>query len=91
MGSSAGNIEITTVDNKSNPETSISVYQNLLQQNYDFIFEDGGSLMVQRKSTVAEQHHRLMLTPAGFAQALYKRGYKYILLHRQQPDTENRR
>jgi branched-chain amino acid transport system substrate-binding protein len=71
-------VEITTVDNKSNPETGVSVYQNLLQQNYDFIFEDGGSLMVQRESTVAEQHHRLMLAPAGFAQALYKRGYKYL-------------
>src|ERR1700691_1242733 len=34
------NIEITTVDNKSNPETGVSVYQDLLQQNYDFIFED---------------------------------------------------
>jgi branched-chain amino acid transport system substrate-binding protein len=71
-------IEINTVDNKSNPETGVSVYQDLLQQNYDFIFEDGGSLMVQRESTVAEQHHRLMLAPAGFAQALYKRGYKYL-------------
>jgi branched-chain amino acid transport system substrate-binding protein len=71
-------VEITTVDNKSAPETGVSVYQDLLQKNYDFIFEDGGSLMVQRESTLAEQHHRLMLAPAGFAQALYKRGYKYL-------------
>jgi len=71
-------VEITTVDDKSNPETGVSVYQNLLQENFDFIFEDGGSLMVQRESTLAEQHHRLMLAPAGFAQALYKRGYKYL-------------
>ena len=71
-------VEITTVDNKSNPETGVSVYQDLLQENYDFIFEDGGSLMVQRESTIAEQHHRLMLAPAGFARALYQRGYKYL-------------
>lgn len=71
-------VDITTVDNKSSPETGVSVYQDLLQKNYDFIFEDGGSLMVQRESTLAEQNHRLMLAPAGFAQALYKRGYKYL-------------
>lgn len=71
-------VEITMVDNQSNPETGVSVYQDLLRQNYDFIFEDGGSLVVQRESTVAEQHHRLMLAPAGFAEALYKRGYKYL-------------
>lgn len=71
-------VEITMVDNKSSPETGVSIYQDLLRQDYDFIFEDGGSLMVQRESTVAEQHHRLMLAPAGFAQALYKRGYKYL-------------
>ena len=71
-------IDIVTVDNKSNPETGVSIYQDFLQKNFDFIFEDGGSLMVQRKSTLAEQNHRLMLAPAGFAQALYKRGYKYL-------------
>ena len=71
-------VEITTVDNKSSPETGVSIYQKLLQENYDFIFEDGGSLMVQRELTLAEQHQRLMLAPAGFAQAPYKRGYKYL-------------
>jgi branched-chain amino acid transport system substrate-binding protein len=71
-------VEITTVDNKSNPDTGLSVYQRMLQSKYDFIFEDGGSLMVQRESTLAEQQRRLMLAPAGFAKALYNRGYKYL-------------
>lgn len=71
-------VEISTVDNKSNPETGVAIYQKMLQEKFDFIFEDGGSLMVQRESTLAEQNKRLMLAPAGFARALYRRGYKYL-------------
>jgi branched-chain amino acid transport system substrate-binding protein len=71
-------VVVDIVDNKSSPDTGVAIYQRMLQDNYDFIFEDGGSLLVQRESTIAEQHHRLMLAPAGFARALYKRGYKYL-------------
>jgi branched-chain amino acid transport system substrate-binding protein len=70
-------VQLDFVDNKSSPETGISIYQRFLQANEDFIFEDGGSALVQRESTLAEQHHMLMLAPAGFARALYQRGYKF--------------
>ena len=42
-------VELTFIDNKSNPETGVAVYQRLVQGGYDFIFEDGGSAMVQRE------------------------------------------
>jgi branched-chain amino acid transport system substrate-binding protein len=71
-------IVMTFVDNKSNPEDAVSIYQRLLQDGNEFIFENGGSLIVQRESTLAEQHQKLFLAPNGFARALYLRGYKYL-------------
>jgi branched-chain amino acid transport system substrate-binding protein len=71
-------VQLTIIDNKSNPEDAVAIYQRLLQDNNEFIFEDAGSLIVQRESTIAEQHHKLFLVPAGFAKALYERGYKYL-------------
>jgi branched-chain amino acid transport system substrate-binding protein len=71
-------VVMTFVDNKSNPEDAVSIYQRLLQDGNEFIFENGGSLIVQRESTLAEQRQKLFLAPNGFAQALYERGYKYL-------------
>jgi branched-chain amino acid transport system substrate-binding protein len=71
-------VEITFIDNKSNVDTGVSVAQRLLQGDYEFVFEDGGSALVQRESTLSEQYKKLMLAPAGFAKALYARGYKYL-------------
>ncbi len=71
-------VEITFVDNKSNPEDAVAIYQRLLQDGNEFVFEEGGSLLVQRESTLAEQRHKLFLVPNGFARALYERGYKYL-------------
>lgn len=71
-------VAMTFLDNKSNPETAVAIYERLLQDNHDFIFENGGSLVVQRESTLAEQRQKLFLVPNGFARALYLRGYKYI-------------
>lgn len=71
-------VVMTFVDNKSNPETAVAIFERLLQDNNDFIFENGGSLIVQRESTLAEQRQKLFLVPNGFARALYLRGYKHI-------------
>jgi branched-chain amino acid transport system substrate-binding protein len=71
-------VELTFVDNKSSPEDAVAIYQRMLQDKYDFIFENAGSLIVQRESTLAEQHHKLFLAANGFAQSLYMRGYKYL-------------
>jgi len=71
-------VAITFIDNKSNPEDAVAIYQRLLQDGNEFIFENGGSIIVQRESTLAEQHQKLFLAPNGFAQALYERGYKYL-------------
>jgi branched-chain amino acid transport system substrate-binding protein len=71
-------VELTFIDNKSSTETGVSIYQRLLQGGYDFVFEDGGSALVQRESTLAEQYKKLLIVPAGFAKALYDRGYKYL-------------
>jgi branched-chain amino acid transport system substrate-binding protein len=71
-------VVLTLMDNKSNPESGVSIYERLLDGGNDFIFEDGGSLMVQRESTVAEQHKKLFLSPNGSATSLYQRGYQYL-------------
>ncbi len=71
-------VELTFVDNKSSAENAVAIYERMLQGNHDFIFENSGSIVVQRESTLAEQHHKLFLVPNGFARALYQRGYKYI-------------
>lgn len=71
-------VEITFVDNKSNPDQANAIYEKMVQENYDFIFENSGSLLVQRESTLAEQRKRLFLAPNGFARSLYERGYKYL-------------
>lgn len=71
-------VELSIIDNKSSPENGVSIYQRFLDSGTDFIFEDSGSLLVQRESTLAEQHHKLFLSPNGFASSLYQRGYKYL-------------
>jgi branched-chain amino acid transport system substrate-binding protein len=71
-------VELTFVDNKSNAEAAAAIYERFIQQNFDFIFEDSGSVIVTRESTLAEQHKRLFLAPNGFARSIYKRGYKYV-------------
>jgi branched-chain amino acid transport system substrate-binding protein len=65
-------------DNRSNPADGVAIYQNFLQAKMDFIFENSGSFIVQRESTLAEQHQMLFLAPCGFARSLYERGYKYL-------------
>lgn len=71
-------VELTYLDNKSNPDAGVAIFERMLQDNYDFIFEDSGALLVQRESTLAEQRKRLFLVPNGFARSLYERGYKYL-------------
>lgn len=71
-------VEMNFVDNKSNPDDADAIYQRMLDDKDDFIFENAGSLIVQRESTLAEQHHMLFLAANGFARALYERGYKYL-------------
>lgn len=71
-------VELTFLDNKSNADAAVAIYDRFIQGNYDFIFENSGSIVVQRESTLAEQHKKLFLVPNGFAKALYERGYKYI-------------
>lgn len=71
-------VEMTFVDNKSNPEDAVAIYQRLLNDKSDFIFENAGSLIVQRELTLAEQRHKLFLAANGFARSLYQRGYKYL-------------
>ena len=71
-------VELTFRDNRSNPDDGVSIFQRFQQSGYDFIFEDSGAFMVQRESTLAEQHQMLFLSPNGFARSLYERGYKYL-------------
>ncbi|MFN0299300.1 MAG: amino acid ABC transporter substrate-binding protein [Burkholderiales bacterium] len=71
-------VELTFLDNKSNADAAVAIYDRFIQGKYDFIFEDSGSIVVQRESTLAEQHKKLFLVPNGFARSLYERGYKYI-------------
>jgi len=71
-------VELTFSDNKSNPDNAVAIYERMVQDDYDFIFEDSGALIVQRESTLAEQRKRLFLVPNGFARSLYERGYKYL-------------
>ena len=71
-------VEFTFIDNKSNPDQANAIYEKMAQDNFDFIFENSGSLLVQRESTLAEQRKRLFLVPNGFARSLYERGYKYL-------------
>lgn len=71
-------VEITYRDNRSNPDDGVAIYQRFLQGGYDFIFEDGGAFLVQRSSTLAEQHKKLFLAPNAFALPVYSRGYKYL-------------
>jgi len=71
-------VELTILDNKSNADAAVAIYDRFIQSKHDFIFEDSGSIVVQRESTLAEQHKKLFMVPNGFAKSLYERGYKYI-------------
>jgi branched-chain amino acid transport system substrate-binding protein len=71
-------VELTVTDNKSDPDTAVSVYQNYLSGGMDFILDPSASAVITQESTVAEQHRKLFLAPGGAAPALYSRGYKYI-------------
>lgn len=71
-------VELTFRDNRSSPDDAVSIYQRFLQERFDFVFENGGSFIVQRESTLAEQQGKLFLSPNGFARSLYERGYKYL-------------
>jgi branched-chain amino acid transport system substrate-binding protein len=71
-------VELTFRDNRSNPDDGVSIFQRFQQGGYDFVFEDSGAFLVQRQSTLAEQHQMLFLTPNGFARSLYERGYKFL-------------
>lgn len=71
-------VELTSVDNKSDADTGVTVYQNFLSQNMDFIIELGTSTLVERESTIAEQHKKLFLCALCFDPALFNRGYTYL-------------
>lgn len=72
-------VQLEYLDNKSDPDTAVSVYQKLVQQGVDFAIEAGGSGIAQRTSTIAEQSGKLFLT-VGTARVLFERGYKNIFL-----------
>jgi branched-chain amino acid transport system substrate-binding protein len=71
-------IELTIVDNKSDADTGVTIYQNFLSQNLDFIIELGTATLAERESTLAEQHKKLFFCPVCFDPALFQRGYEYM-------------
>jgi branched-chain amino acid transport system substrate-binding protein len=71
-------IELTIVDNKSDADTGVTIYQNFLRQNLDFIIELGTATLAERESTLGEQHKELFFCPVCFDPALLQRGYNYM-------------
>lgn len=67
-------VEPLNRDSKSDPDTAVAVYQKRIQDGVDFAFGTGGSILVQRVSTLAEQNKNVSLVPGGFARSLYERG-----------------
>lgn len=71
-------IELTEVDNKSDADTGVTVYQNFLSQNMDLAIELGTATLADRESTLAEQRKKLFLCPICFTRSQFERGYQYM-------------
>jgi branched-chain amino acid transport system substrate-binding protein len=71
-------VQLVMRDDKSDPATAVSLYQDFVQQGVDFAFSISGSSIVQQVSTVCEQRQMLCLAPSGFAKSMYQRKYSYL-------------
>lgn len=74
-------VRVVCYDDRSDPTTAVSLYENLLSvDKVDFIVGGLGAPTIQRVSTLAEQNKKLFINGGGVPETLYNRGYKYLFL-----------
>jgi branched-chain amino acid transport system substrate-binding protein len=74
-------VKVVSYDDRSDPTTAVSLYENLLSvDKVDFIAGGLGAPIIQRVSTLAEQNKKLFINGTAYPETLYNRGYKYLFL-----------
>lgn len=74
-------VEVTIYDDKSDPDTGVSLYERLITvDNVDLILGPYTSTVINPVSAVAEKYRKLFLQGGGNSAALFERGFKYMFL-----------
>ena len=72
-------VELTIVDDASDPNKVVSDYERLVTvENVDLLFGPFSSLLVIPASEVAEKYEMLFVQPAGAAPEVFERGLEYL-------------
>jgi branched-chain amino acid transport system substrate-binding protein len=74
-------VAVTIYDDKSDPDTGVSLYEQLITvDKVDLILGPYTSTVVNPVSAVAEKYRKLFLQGGGNSPALFERGFKYMFL-----------
>lgn len=74
-------IELVLYDDKSDPDTGVSLYEKLITvDNVDLILGPYTSTVIYPVSAVAEKYKMLFLQGGGNSPTLFERGFKYMFL-----------
>lgn len=74
-------VEMTIYDDKSDPDTGVSLYEKLITvDKVDLILGPYTSTVINPVSGVAEKYKMLFLQGGGNSPALFERGFKYMFL-----------
>lgn len=79
VGNETYKVEIIMYDDGSNPQTAAKLTEQLISQDkVNFLLSPYSSGLVQATSSIAEKYKMINVAPIANAEALYKRGYKYL-------------
>jgi branched-chain amino acid transport system substrate-binding protein len=82
-------VELKIVDDASNQDTVVSDYTKLITQDkVDLVLGTFSSLLNYPASAVAEKNKMVFVEPAGGAERMFERGFKYLFF--AQPATASR-
>ncbi|MGB3390062.1 MAG: amino acid ABC transporter substrate-binding protein [Pseudaminobacter sp.] len=74
-------VEVTIYDDKSDPDTGLSLYEQLITvDRVDLILGPYTSAVINPVSALAEKYGKLFLQGGGNSAALFERGFKYMFL-----------
>ncbi|GAB6171632.1 amino acid ABC transporter substrate-binding protein [Paradesulfitobacterium aromaticivorans] len=79
VGGDTYQVKLFLYDDKSDPETATKLTEKLITEDkVNFLLATATSGLVQATSSIAERYKTIMVAPIANAEALYKKGYKYI-------------
>lgn len=73
-------VKLDIRDDAGDPTVAVTQYQQMVDGDAEYLMGMFGSAVTEKVSTIAERRKKLFITAIAASEALYQRGYKYLLM-----------